>query len=45
MLPAPMGRAYRTQSRQAHVTIHVSDEVKAVNERSAESKPRTRAKK
>src|SRR6476659_4959416 len=38
MLPAPMGRAYRTQSRKAHVTVHVSDEVKAVNERSSASK-------
>jgi large subunit ribosomal protein L22 len=46
MLPAPMGRAYRTQSRQSHVTVHVSDEVKAVNERSAASKtPNSRAKK
>jgi large subunit ribosomal protein L22 len=31
--PAPMGRAYRIQKRKAHVTVHVSDEVKAVNER------------
>ena len=46
MLPAPMGRAYRTQSRQSHVTVHVSDEVKAVNERSTTSKtPGSRAKK
>jgi large subunit ribosomal protein L22 len=46
MLPAPMGRAYRTQSRQSHVTVHVSDEVKAVNERSTTSKtPNSRAKK
>ena len=39
--PAPMGRAYRIQKRKAHVTVHVSDEVKAVNERSggAEKKP------
>ena len=34
MLPAPMGRAFRTQTRKAHVTVHVSDDVKAVNERS-----------
>jgi len=33
--PAPMGRAYRIQKRKAHVTVHVSDEVKAVNARSA----------
>jgi large subunit ribosomal protein L22 len=33
--PAPMGRAYRIQKRKAHVTVHVSDEVKAVNERGA----------
>jgi large subunit ribosomal protein L22 len=45
MLPAPMGRAYRTQSRQSHVTVHVSDEVTAVNERSAGSETRSRAKK
>ena len=32
--PAPMGRAYQIQKRKAHVTVHVSDEVKAVNERS-----------
>ena len=32
--PAPMGRAYRVQKRKAHITVHVSDEVKAVNERS-----------
>jgi large subunit ribosomal protein L22 len=42
--PAPMGRAYRIQKRQAHVTVHVSDEVKAVNERSG-GKGRTRAAK
>lgn len=46
MLPAPMGRAYRTQSRQSHVTVHVSDEVKAVNERASANKtPNSRAKK
>ena len=47
--PAPMGRAYRIQKRKAHVTVHVSDEVKAVNERSSEIKrstaPRSRAAK
>lgn len=32
--PAPMGRAYRIQKRKSHVTVHVSDEVKPVNERS-----------
>ena len=42
--PAPMGRAYRIQKRQAHVTVHVSDDVKAVNERSG-GKGRTRARK
>jgi large subunit ribosomal protein L22 len=36
--PAPMGRAYQIQKRKAHVTIHVSDEVKAVNERSGAAK-------
>jgi large subunit ribosomal protein L22 len=43
--PAPMGRAFRIQKRKAHVTVHVSDEVKAVNERSNSSKGRARAKK
>src|SRR3990170_7988937 len=32
--PAPMGRAYQIIKRKWHVTVHVSDEVKAVNERS-----------
>ncbi|MBV8516879.1 MAG: 50S ribosomal protein L22 [Acidobacteria bacterium] len=41
--PAPMGRAYRIQKRQSHITVHVSDEVKAVNERSG-GKGRARAK-
>ena len=41
--PAPMGRAYRIQKRKAHVTVFVSDEVKAVNERSG-GKGRARAK-
>ena len=45
MRPAPMGRAYQTQSRKAHVTVHVSDEVKAVNERSGGDKTRARARK
>jgi large subunit ribosomal protein L22 len=40
--PAPMGRAYQIQKRKAHVTVHVSDEVKAVNERSG-GKGRARA--
>jgi large subunit ribosomal protein L22 len=40
--PAPMGRAYQVQKRKAHVTVHVSDEVKAVNERSG-GKGRVRA--
>ena len=42
--PAPMGRAYRIQKRKAHVTVHVSDEVKAVNERSGGTKKQTRAR-
>ncbi len=42
--PAPMGRAYQIQKRKAHVTIHVSDEVKAVNERSGGTKKTTRAR-
>jgi len=44
ILPAPMGRAYQIQKRKAHITVHVSDEVKAVNERSG-GKGRTRARK
>ena len=44
--PAPMGRAFRIQKRKAHVTVHVSDEVKAVNERSGAAKAtRARSKK
>jgi large subunit ribosomal protein L22 len=44
--PAPMGRAYQIQKRKAHITVHVSDEVKAVNERSGGTKPaRARARK
>ena len=42
--PAPMGRAYQIQKRKAHVTVHVTDEVKAVNERSG-GKGRARARK
>jgi large subunit ribosomal protein L22 len=42
--PAPMGRAYRIQKRKAHITVHVSDEVKAVNERSGGKKTTTRAR-
>ena len=42
--PAPMGRAYRIQKRKAHVTVHVSDEVKAVNERSGGAKKSTGAR-
>jgi large subunit ribosomal protein L22 len=43
--PAPMGRAYRIQKRQSHVTVHVSDEVVALNARSGSAKGRARAKK
>jgi large subunit ribosomal protein L22 len=39
--PAPMGRAYQIQKRKAHVTVHVSDEVKAVNERKGTAKKST----
>ncbi len=42
--PAPMGRAYRIQKRKAHITVHVSDEVKAVNERGGAKKPTTRVR-
>ena len=41
--PAPMGRAYRIQKRQSHVTVHVSDEVAAVDARSGDAKKRPRA--
>ena len=41
--PAPMGRAYRIQKRKAHVTVHVSDEVKAVNARSGGAKAQASA--
>jgi hypothetical protein len=40
-----MGRAYQIQKRKAHVTVHVSDEVKAVNERSAGNRAGARARK
>ena len=43
--PAPMGRAFRIQKRKSHVTIHVSDEVTAVNARTGEAKGRTRPRK
>ncbi|HYM61167.1 MAG TPA: 50S ribosomal protein L22 [Thermoanaerobaculia bacterium] len=43
--PAPMGRAYRIQKRQSHVTVHVSDEVVAVNARKAQTRNRASAKK
>ena len=42
--PAPMGRAYQIIKRKSHVTVHVLDEVKAVNERSG-GKGRARARK
>jgi large subunit ribosomal protein L22 len=43
--PAPMGRAFRIQKRQSHVTVHVSDDVKPVNARAGdEKKSRTTAK-
>jgi large subunit ribosomal protein L22 len=38
MLAAPMGRAFRTQTRKAHITVHVSDEVKPVNQRKGDDK-------
>ena len=43
--PAPMGRAFRIQKRKSHVTIHVSDEVTAVNARTGEARGRARARK
>jgi len=36
--PAPMGRAFRIIKRQSHVTVHLSDEVKAINARSGDQK-------
>lgn len=41
VLPAPMGRAYRIQKRQSHITVHLSDEVKAVNARTGDAKKAT----
>jgi large subunit ribosomal protein L22 len=43
--PAPMGRAYRIQKRKSHITVHVSDEVKAVNARTGTKSSGARAKK
>ena len=43
--PAPMGRAFRVQKRKSHITVHLSDEVQAVNTRVGDKKkpqPRTR---
>ena len=42
--PAPMGRAYRIQKRQSHVTVEVSDEVAPAGRqgRTAEAKTRTK---
>jgi large subunit ribosomal protein L22 len=42
--PAPMGRAYQIQKRQSHVTVHVSDEVTAVNARSGQAKQPSRGR-
>jgi large subunit ribosomal protein L22 len=45
--PAPMGRAYRIQKRQSHVTVHVSDEVAATGRKgraAAEAKAKAKAK-
>lgn len=41
--PAPMGRAFRIIKRKSHVTVHVSDEVAAVDARSGDAKKRPRA--
>ena len=41
--PAPMGRAYQIIKRKSHVTVHVSDEVTAVNARAGEVKARSKA--
>lgn len=40
--PAPMGRAYRIIKRQSHVTVHVSDEVRAVNQRGGDASKQAR---
>ena len=42
--PAPMGRAYQIIKRQSHVTVHVSDEVRPVNERSGGGSSSTRGR-
>ena len=39
--PAPMGRAFRIIKRKSHVTVHLSDEVKAINERSSSGGKKT----
>jgi large subunit ribosomal protein L22 len=44
MLPAPMGRAYQTQTRKSHITVHLSDEVTPINARGGYSKPRSKQK-
>lgn len=41
--PAPMGRAFRIIKRKSHVTVHVSDEVAAIDARSGDAKKRPRA--
>ena len=41
--PAPMGRAFRIIKRKSHVTVHLSDEVKPVNERKGTPKKATAA--
>lgn len=38
--PAPMGRAFRIIKRKAHVTVHLSDEVKAKGRQAAGSDKR-----
>ena len=43
--PASMGRAFRILKRQSHVTIHVSDEVTAVNQRSGGAQGKRRSAK
>jgi large subunit ribosomal protein L22 len=42
--PAPMGRAFRIIKRKSHVTVHLSDEVKPVNERKGTPKKASGAK-
>lgn len=42
--PAPMGRAYQIIKRQSHVTVHVSDDVPAIDARSGGASKQARGR-